>query len=52
METIHYEPFRPNQIGGADWAILNIMGKRHYLLSVIDCCSRYIVAWGIVKSVT
>jgi transposase len=29
-----------------------INGKRHYLLTIIDYFSRYIVAWGIVKSVT
>jgi putative transposase len=48
----HYEPFLPNQIWGEDWTILNINGQRHYLLTVIDYFSRYIVAWGIVTSVT
>jgi hypothetical protein len=51
-KTPHYEPFRPNQIWGADWTIVIIMEKRHYLLSLIDYFSRSIVAWGIVKSVT
>ena len=51
-KVAHYEPFRPNQIWGEDWTILTINGQRHYLLTIIDYFSRYIVAWGIVKSVT
>ena len=51
-KVAHYEPYRPNQIWGEDWTILTINGKRHYLLTIIDYFSRYIVAWGIVKSVT
>jgi transposase len=47
-----YEPFRPNQIWGEDWTILSIEYRRHYLLTIIDCFSRYIVAWGVVKTVT
>ena len=47
-----YEPFRPNQLWGEDWTILTISGIRHYLLSIIDYFSRYIVAWGIVETVT
>lgn len=47
-----YEPFRPNQIWGEDWTILNIDSMRHYLLTLIDYFSRYIVAWGVVKTVT
>jgi putative transposase len=48
----HYEPYRPNQIWGEDWTIITISGQRYYLLTIIDYFSRYIVAWGIVKSVT
>ena len=48
----HYKPFRPNQIWGEDWTILTIANLRHYLLTIIDYFSRYIVAWGIVKTVT
>jgi putative transposase len=48
----HYEPIRPNQLWGEDWTILNVGGKSHYLLTIIDYFSRYIVAWGIVESVT
>jgi putative transposase len=48
----HYEPYQPNQIGGEDWTLLNIAGARHYLLTIIDYFSRYLVAWGIVPSVT
>lgn len=51
-KTSHYEPYQPNQIWGEDWTLLNIAGIRHYLLTIIDYFSRYIVAWGIVKSVT
>ena len=51
-KVAHYEPFQPNQIWGEDWTILTINGQRHYLLTIIDYFSRYIVAWGIVKSVT
>jgi putative transposase len=51
-KVAHYEPFQPNQIWGEDWSILSIAGSRHYLLTIIDYFSRYIVAWGIVKSVT
>jgi putative transposase len=47
-----YEPFRPNQIWGEDWTILSIDSLRHYLLTIIDYFSRYIVAWGVVKTVT
>jgi putative transposase len=47
-----YEPFRPNQIWGEDWTILSIDSTRHYLLTIIDYFSRYIVAWGVVKTVT
>lgn len=47
-----YEPFRPNQIWGEDWTILTIASVRHYLLTIIDYFSRYIVAWGIVPTVT
>jgi len=51
-ETARYEPFRPNQVWGEDWTILTIAGMRYYLLTIIDYFSRYIVAWGIVKTVT
>ena len=47
-----YEPFRPNQIWGEDWTRLLIRGERHYLLTVIDFFSRYVVAWGVVQTVT
>ena len=47
-----YEPFCPNQIWGEDWTILSIVGLRHYLLTIIDYFSRYIVAWAVVKTVT
>ena len=47
-----YEPFRPNQIWGEDWTLLSIDSLRHYLLTIIDYFSRYIVAWGIVRTVT
>ena len=51
-KTPHYEPYQPNQIWGEDWTLLNIAGMRHYLLTIIDNFSRYLVAWGIVPSVT
>ncbi len=47
-----YEPFCPNQIWGEDWTILSINQARHYLLTLIDYFSRYIVAWGVVRTVT
>jgi len=47
-----YEPFRPNQIWGEDWTLLIVNSLRHYLLTIIDYFSRYIVAWGVVKTVT
>jgi putative transposase len=47
-----YEPFRPNPIWGEDWTLLGIGSIRHYLLTLIDYFSRYIVAWGVVKTVT
>ena len=47
-----YEPFRSNQIWGEDWTILSIDSIRHYLLTIIDYFSRYIVAWGVVKTVS
>jgi len=51
-KTARYEPYRPNMIWGEDWTILTIAGTRYYLLTIIDYFSRYIVAWGIVKTVT
>ena len=51
-KTVRYEPFRPNQIWGEDWTMLSIAGTRYYLLTIIDYFSRFIVAWGIVKSVS
>jgi hypothetical protein len=48
----HYEPFKSNSIWGEDWTTLTIDGLRYYLLTIIDYFSRYIVAWGIVKTVT
>jgi transposase InsO family protein len=51
-KTARYEPFRPNQIWGEDWTILTIADMRYYLLTIIDYFSRFIVAWGIVKTVT
>jgi transposase InsO family protein len=51
-QTARYEPYRPNQIWGEDWTILTVAGMRYYLLTIIDYFSRYIVAWGIVKSVS
>ena len=51
-KTARYEPFRPNQIWGEDWIMLSIAGTRYYLLTIIDYFSRFIVAWGIVKSVS
>lgn len=51
-KVAHYEPFRPNQVWGEDWTQLLIAGQRHYLLTLIDYFSRYIVAWGIVPTVT
>ncbi len=47
-----YEPFRPNQLWGADWSLLRIAGLRWYLLTVIDYFSRLIVAWSVVPTVT
>lgn len=47
-----YEPYRPNQIWGEDWTILTIGDRRHYLLTIIDYFSRYIIAWGVVPTVT
>lgn len=47
-----YEPFRPNQIWAEDWTGIVIRGVRHYVLTILDTFSRYIVAWGIVKTVT
>ena len=32
--------------------MLSIAGTRYYLLTIIDYFSRFIVAWGIVKSVS
>lgn len=47
-----YEPFRLNQMWGADWSLRRIAGIRWYLLTVIDDCSRLIVAWTVVPTVT
>ena len=51
-KTAHYEPFRPNQIWGEDWTGIVIDGLRHYVLTILDLFSRYLVAWGICKTVT
>jgi putative transposase len=47
-----YEPFRPNQIWAEDWTCFVIGGLRHYVITILDVFSRYVVAWGIVKTVT
>ncbi len=47
-----YEPFRPNQLWGADWSLLRIAGVRWYLVTVIDYFSRLIIAWTVVPTVT
>lgn len=47
-----YEPFRPHQIWAEDWTGFVIQGLRHYVLTILDVFSRYVVAWGIVKTVT
>jgi putative transposase len=47
-----YEPFRSNQIWGEDGTILSIDHARHYLLTLLDYFSRYVVAWGVVRAVT
>ena len=50
--TAHYEPFRPNQIWGEDWTGIVIDGLRHYVLTLLDLFSRYLVAWGIFRTIT
>jgi len=45
-------PFGLTKYGGKDWTALRIAGSRYYLLTIIDYFSRYVVAWGIVKTVT
>jgi transposase InsO family protein len=47
-----YESFRPNQIWAEDWTEFVIQGLCHYVLTILDVFSRYVVAWGIVKTVT
>ena len=51
-KTPHYEPYRPNQIWGEDWTGIVIDGLRHYVLTILDLFSRYLVGWGIFKTVT
>jgi transposase InsO family protein len=51
-KTSRYEPFRPNQLWAEDWTGLTILGLRFYLLTLMDLFSRYIVAWGVVRTVT
>ncbi len=51
-KTAHYEPFEPNQIWGEDWTGIAIDGLRHYVLTILDLFSRYLVAWGIFRTVT
>ncbi len=51
-KTAHYEPFEPNQIWGEDWTGIAIDGLRHYVLTLLDLFSRYLVAWGIFRTVT
>ncbi len=51
-KTAHYEPFRPNQIWGEVWTGIVIDGLRHYVLTILDLFSRYLVAWGIFKTIT
>lgn len=48
----HYEPYEPNQIWGEDWTGIVIGGLRHYVLTILDLFSRYLVAWGIFKTIT
>lgn len=51
-KTAHYESYRPNQIWGEDGNCIIIDGLRHYLLTILDLFSRYLVAWGNFRTVT
>lgn len=51
-KVLWYEPFRPNQIWGEDWTILSMEYTWHYLLTITDCFSLYLIAWGLVKTIT
>lgn len=46
-----YEPLRKNLLWGTDFTYLRILGKRYYLLTVMDYYSRYIIAWGILDRI-
>jgi putative transposase len=51
-KTAHYEPYEPNRLWGEDWTGIVIGGLRHYVLTILDLFSRYLVAWGIFKTIT
>jgi len=43
-KTAHYEPFRPNQLWGEDWTGIVIGGLHHYVLTILDLFSKYLLA--------
>ena len=51
-KVARYEPYEPNRIWGEDWTGILIGGQRHYVLTILDLFSRYLVAWGIFRTVT
>jgi putative transposase len=47
-----YNVFRKNVMWGVDWSIIRVFNERWFILLLIDFFSRYIIAWGIMNSVT
>lgn len=50
--TGYQQPEEPHQDWHTDIAYLNICGTFYYLISVLDGCSRSIIAWDIGESMT
>jgi transposase InsO family protein len=51
-ESLEKRETESQRIWGEDWTILTIGDRRHYLLTIIDYFSRFLIAWGVVPTVT
>lgn len=47
-----YDPWQRNFMWGTDFTYIRINDKRHYLTTVIDFYSRYIIAYGVLERIT
>ena len=46
-----YLPFLPNQQWALDWSYIRINGERWNILTMIDCFSKYLIGFGVLKTI-